>query len=622
MQPVGDEFADESARAAGALESGGTQRRDTRHGDGSGSLATSSPGEAQRAHDPDGRTDGPIPARALNTLILHPAIRRLSPLARRYGRSAHIQPPLLRQPLRQRLPWLSAALYRGWLLLATAVLTAALLYIQSLVGAVPPHPTLLQRGVQWAELIWLAPLPLAVALWLGWFFFADAARPDPVPVAVPWFTRAGEAPYPARLVFRFVTRGENQEVLRDAVAAVHAAFAHYPGGGGPYRIEIVSERPVDIADGMADRLADGAGRVAVFVVPHDFRTTNRSRFKARALTYLQTAVRPQPGDWFIYLDEESAVDTPVVAGLYRFIWRAYHEAAREHLATPRLIGQGAILYQGGTWFFRGADALRTADDIGRFRLQYALGMPLFGVHGSYIVVCGEDDPHLSFDVGERNSLTEDAAWALRAWARGYRFGWVEGFLREQPPQRTWDFVRQRARWLSGIRLVLQDGLVPARYRACLGAFTVLWQLSFLPFLVTVAAVAVHIAPPVWMRLPADFAWATFVLAYLQGADVQAKRVTSATQSSALAGLGAAAPRPELRQRLAALGRRVASWMFALCYIWYALLEAAGVLYSLRRKKDFFVIYKPSLTRPASAPTESPAADLPAAPASLARRPQR
>ena len=77
----------------------------------------------------------------------------------------------------------------------------------------------------------------------------------------------------------------------------------------------------------------------------------------------------------------------------------------------RIIGQGAILYQGGHWFFRGADGLRTADDLGRFRLQYALGWPLFGIHGSYILVSGADNQRLSFDVGPANSLTEDAAWA-------------------------------------------------------------------------------------------------------------------------------------------------------------------------------------------------------------------
>src|SRR6185437_5164135 len=164
------------------------------------------------------------------------------------------------------------------------------------------------------------------------------------------------------------------------------------------------------------------------------------------------------------------------------------------------IGQGAILYQGGDWLFRGADTLRTADDLGRFRLQYALGVPIFGIHGSYIVVRGLDDAALSFDVGERNSLTEDAAWSLRAWARGRRFAWVEGYLYEQPPQSVPDFVRQRARWLAGIRRVLRDGAVPLRYRLGLGVFTFLWQLSFLPFLVAIAAVIAHVAPFAWMRL--------------------------------------------------------------------------------------------------------------------------
>src|SRR5262249_44880912 len=178
-------------------------------------------------------------------------------------------------------------------------------------------------------------------------------------------------------------------------------------------------------------------------------------------------------------------------------------------------------------------------------------------------------------------------------------------------------VRQRARWLSGIRLVLRDEQVPARYRACLGAFTVLWQLSFLPFLVTLAALAVHIAPPMWMRLPADFAWATFVLAYVQGADAQASRPSSAIESSRAVDAVSAS----FGQRVRALFPRVLSWVMALCYIWYALLEAAGVLYSLKPKKAFFVIYKPSLAKKAPDAPASASPDLSASSASLARRPQ-
>jgi egghead protein (zeste-white 4 protein) len=476
-------------------------------------------------------------------------------------------------------------LYRLWLVAATAALCAVLLWIQSLVGAIPEHPTRAQEIVQWSELLWLTPALLALALWLGWFIFAEVARPDPEPSYAPHIPNpSGAGSHPVGLVFRYVTRGENQAVLREAIRSVHQAFASYPEATGPYRIEVVSDRSV--------LLHEASEHVTVYVPPKDYLTPNHSRYKARALAYLQAQSEPQEHDWHIYLDEESLVDAALIAGIYRFIAKALIRMARKGQATPRLIGQGGILYHGGTWFFRGADALRTADDVGRFRLQYALGVPIFGIHGSYIVVSGADDGQLPFDVGERNSLTEDAAWALRAWARGYRFGWVEGYMHEQPPQRMMDFVRQRARWLSGIRLVLLDREVPLRFRACLGVFTVLWQISFLPFLITIAAFLVHIAPPVWMRVPADFAWATFVLAYFQGADIEARyagRVGSRQKHWA----------PAVAQT-ASLGRRMAAWLMAFCYIWYALLEAAGVVYSMKPKTGFFVIYKPDLSQPSQA----------------------
>jgi egghead protein (zeste-white 4 protein) len=487
-------------------------------------------------------------------------------------------------------------LYRLWLVGATAALCAVLLWIQSLVGAVPAHPSRAQEIVQWSELLWLTPAFLALALWLGWFIFAEVARPNPEPSSAPRIPNpTGVGSRPVRLVLRYVTRGENRAVLREAAKSAHEAFASYPEAKGPYRIEIVSDRSV--------LLDDEHENVAVYVPPKSYLTPNQSRYKARALAYLQAQAEAQDGDWYIYLDEESLVDAALIAGIYRFIARALICMARKGQPTPRLIGQGGILYHGGTWFFRGADALRTADDVGRFRLQYALGAPVFGIHGSYIVVSGADDRQLPFDVGGRNSLTEDAAWALRAWARGYRFGWVEGYVHEQPPQRMADFVRQRARWLSGIRLVLLDREVPVRFRACLGVFTALWQISFLPFLITIAAFLVHIAPPVWMRLPADFAWATFVLAYFQGADIEARY---AARASARQKRWAPAV-----EHTASLGRRMASWLMAFCYIWYALLEAAGVVYSMKPKAGFFVIYKPDLS-------QSPE---PAAPPAARKRPQ-
>src|SRR5262249_34930065 len=147
--------------------------------------------------------------------------------------------------------------------------------------------------------------------------------------------------------------------------------------------------------------------VRVYVVPPAYTPSHGARFKARALAYLQSITRPEPAEWHVYLDEESCVDTCTLSGIYAFVARALRRAERRHLPSPRMIGQGAILYEGGSAFFRGADALRTGDDLGRFRLQYALGAPIFGAHGSYLVVRGVDEPALSFDVGPANSITED-----------------------------------------------------------------------------------------------------------------------------------------------------------------------------------------------------------------------
>lgn len=514
------------------------------------------------------RQSAALPAKVLPQ-VAHASIGLATPLAPAALPSRHgIRATLL--------PWF----YRAWLIGATVLLSLLLLGLQGGLDHIRTHTSVLQSSIQWGELTWLGPVPLAVILWLGWFIFAEAARPDPVPVEVPKVVvRQGLfmlAPAkPVRLVFRFVTRGDNVEVLRDSVIAVHRAFARYPLSAGPYQIEIISECAVALNMGVDER-------THIYVVPSGYVTEQRSRFKARALTYLQQQTRPQREDWYIYLDEESLIDEMLLAGLYRFIWRAIKASTEEDAGKKRhvagLIGQGAILYQGGNWFFRGADALRTADDLGRFRLQYALGLPMFGVHGSYIVIRGADDTRLSFDVGTANSITEDAAWALRAWAKGFRFAWVDGYLHEQPPQRIRDFVRQRSRWLSGIRAVLRDKQTPLPYRLCLGVLTGLWQLAFLPFLVAVVALFVHASPFVWMRVPADFAWATFILAYFQGIDVQAKHSHPFVQ----------------RHRGEKQWKRVVSWLLVFCSIWYSLLEAAGVLYSLKPRQGFFVIQKPSL----------------------------
>ncbi len=311
---------------------------------------------------------GTLPMPAVPTPILPEmsTLTRINSLAASYPRKG---------VLVVLLPWL----YRCFLICATGILTLLLLRLQGVLDHVPTQASIWRTGVQWAELAWLAPVPLAIILWLGWFIFAEAVRPNPAPISLPFIITKAAGPLayastkPVRLVFRFVTRGDNIDVLRDSVVAVHQAFVRYPQVSGPYQIEIVSECPVSLNLGVGIT-------TNIYVVPPGYITQHQSRFKARALTYLQECVHPQLEDWYIYLDEESLVDEKMLAGLYRFVQRSIEREARAQLGKKKRhpagwIGQGAILYQGGNWFFRGADALRTADDLGRFRLQYALGKP-------------------------------------------------------------------------------------------------------------------------------------------------------------------------------------------------------------------------------------------------------
>jgi beta-1,4-mannosyltransferase len=479
----------------------------------------------------------------------------------------------------QKQTWtLHTWLYRCRLIISTLAICWLLFLIQKALNPEPLHVSQWQTVTRWSEVVWIIPAPVAATFWIGWLLFAQFAKPDPRPVPVPSIAinrDGGSRLEQVCLVFRFVTRGDNLDVLRSSIQAVHEAFARYPLRSGPYRVEVVSERPLNLV-GVT------RGRTFVYAVPRAYVTINRSRFKARAMTYLQTQTDPQPQDWHIYMDEESMIDDVFIAGIYRFIMQSQQRMCQPGQRCKGYIGQGTIIYQGGHWFFRTADAIRTADDLGRFHLQYRLGVPIFGMHGSFIVVRGIDDAHLTFDVGPRNSIAEDTAWALRAWANGYRFAWVDGYLYEQPPQKVKEFIKQRSRWLIGIRLVLQDKTIPLRCKWCLGIFTYSWHLSLLPLLVAIMALFTHTNAFLWVQIPANFAWTVFFLSYVQGASTQMRRTirffTHEQSSLLLDGLMHAIAYP-----------------LALGIFWYTLLESASIFYStIRPQQGFFVIRKPVL----------------------------
>lgn len=332
--------------------------------------------------------------------------------------------------------------------------------------------------------IWLVTVPVALSIMLGWIFLLGDKKPN--------YQNCDK-----RLIIRYVTRGINVDALMTAMQCVFQV-AESLGKSHLVQIEVVSDREIPVPEG-----------VNLVVVPEDYRTPNGSLFKARALYYLQTQKTLEDQDWVIYLDEESRLTDSSYKGILEFM--GTHGRDKQ---AP--IGQGAIMYTDGGWFLRGADALRLGDDLGRYKLQYTLGIPMFGIHGSFLLIRGDADRQLPFDVGKSNSIAEDTAWALKAWQKGYRFSWVKGFILEQPTMDIKDFLKQRQRWLSGMKLVIKDPKISFKYKILLSVYTYLWQYSFVSLLLSGAYFLMGISNPGPVNVMTDFSFTVYLMTYLIG----------------------------------------------------------------------------------------------------------
>lgn len=423
-----------------------------------------------------------------------------------------------------------------------------------------PHPkTTLDWLAQAAMATWVLPLPPMLAGLVGLLMH-------------PRRSRALESE-PVRNVvcFRIVSRGDNAGVLRESVANTVAQMHTLPLF--PYVVEVVTDRPVAWPAGP---------RVHFMHVPAQYQTPNESRFKARALEYALRHSPLPPDAWIVHFDEETQLTLSGIVGIRDAI--AEEEASGRHR-----IGQGAILYHRS--FGAGskglllslADMIRTGDDLGRFHLQHRVGLALFGLHGSFIVVRNSVEQAVGFDFGPRGSITEDAFWAMAEMARGHRCRWVEGYLAEQPPARVRDFLKQRRRWLWGLFLVLRHAPAPLWMKLALGVCVMGWALSALGVIIVYGDLAVGQVAYWPVRLSGDITMVLFGATYVVG----------------------------LRENLMHMSvPRLQRWLLYVVEVLllplFALLEACAVLYGLltRGGKGFHVISKPA--REAATATPLPA----------------
>ena len=216
--------------------------------------------------------------------------------------------------------------------------------------------------------------------------------------------------------------------------------------------------------------------------------------------------------WIVHLDEETH---PTASGI-----RGIAAAIAEEEASGRLrIGQGTITYHrdwDGHPFMTLSDAIRTGSDLGRLYAAMRIGAPIFGMHGSFIVVRNDVERSMGFDVGPVGSLTEDAWWGTLAMDAGYRCRWVEGHLAEQCTYSVRDFVKQRRRWFNGMGRTSLLAPARLRWRLTLMASMAAWALAPLAWVYTVAHLADGGYTPPEVRALANTGLAVFITATLVG----------------------------------------------------------------------------------------------------------
>jgi len=348
-----------------------------------------------------------------------------------------------------------------------------------------------------------------------------------------------------KLVVCYVSYGQHVDTLRAAVTQTYKVLTSCQAD---FRIEVVTDVPVEL----------GLLGIEYVTVPAEYQPPGGARYKARALQYASRQRVVDGNAWVLHLDEESRLTEQSVAGVWKFM--------RDN-AGNRVVGQGEIQYRRGAtghWLIDTADAVRAGDDLGRFRFQYrAAHRPLFGIHGSYVLVPAALEYELGFDVGERGSLTEDAYFAFEAWERGVAFSWVDGPIHEQSPHTVRDFLKQRRRWFCGLRRLAMDRRFSARTRGVLAVSVLMWAISWSCVPLAVAHLAVFSGK---VQTP----WAT-ALAVVAGVFVSTYLIGSYRNSG---GSWKAVARTAITLPAAAM------------------LEGAAVLYAIARPvKDFHVVQK-------------------------------
>ncbi|XP_046394026.1 beta-1,4-mannosyltransferase egh [Ischnura elegans] len=304
------------------------------------------------------------------------------------------------------------------------------------------------------RLVALLPLPQVIFNFFGLTLYN--AFPDGV-------TLKGSPLLAPFICIRVVTRGDYPQLVRSNVIRNLETCDRV--GLENFQIEVVTDKVLRLGPLAPPQQR----RLRETVVPSAYRPKSGAMFKARALQYcLEPGVNELTDtDWVVHLDEETLLTENSVRGILNFVLDGKHH-----------FGQGLITYANEevvNWLTTLADSFRVADDMGKLRLQFnAFHKPLFSWKGSFVVTQVGAERAVSFDNGPDGSVAEDCFFAMRAFEKGYSFGFVEGEMWEKSPFSIRDFVQQRKRWMQGILLAVHSPKIPVRHKLLLAISCYSW----------------------------------------------------------------------------------------------------------------------------------------------------
>jgi beta-1,4-mannosyltransferase len=262
------------------------------------------------------------------------------------------------------------------------------------------------------------------------------------------------------------------------------------------RVDIVIDEGCEAAGTIA-RLAAGSDLIRLVTVPHQYRTPNGTRFKARATHYSHELRIHEHEDrddvWVLHMDDDTGVGPDTALAMARFVEeQAQAGPDAKHMAQGILTYPREYAVNRLTWL---ADSVRPAEDVGRFSAWTGTGTPRAGVHGELLLVRASIEATIGWDFGPR-TLVEDAQFALIFSSRyAGRSAWFGGRCYGASPATLRDFFRQRERWSWGLAGLIFNRSLQLRNRLLLGYSVMSWVVGPLQNVAVVMLLGILIADP-------------------------------------------------------------------------------------------------------------------------------